>query len=328
MKKLIFLVIPVIIFHFIPLYCGELKLQLGTESGIMNSDESSARTVLRLLGRFNYQQPTSKGALSVKIRITPEGYYANQNRYILRHNADIAYNLPQSKSAWKFCLSAKNQVYALSSSDEFVQNVLITEGKYNKFLRENLTFCTGLSFVIRTMHSAPSQKLTAVQLTPGMEFGISKHSSFKTIIYLESFDIKGNERKNFGWRFGPQIIFQSKNISIFNICYQLIFTDNSQQKKIFPEQHIDVLWGRPFYKKWAVFFYINYYLLHEYDPDVLPEIVYTPINTQNWIYIQLGYDITRRIELYNRNGYFYEEVRYGAQKIEGWQTLLGFNISF
>jgi len=315
------------LFSYIQLFAGNFGFQISLESGFLKEQQEDSQTMLRLIGRFRYARQFDMSNLNIKLRLAPEGYFSRTSSSVLRTSGQIHFVVPRELSRWDFLLSAKHYKYSLLESNKQNYTLIIGGGSYQLSINQKVSIKTDISAICRIIDAIPGHRLTGVRITPTLLIPLKADYSLQTGLHGEPFEIRSEDSINDGWRIGGSFVFKKRRNPLFSFSYRLLFNKNTYQDDLSSEQHFEILLGKSLSAHWSIFFYLNYYLLPEISPETPIELVYTPLNTQNWIYLQTGFDMTKNTEIYSRFGYIYEEVNYGLQTIRGWQILLGVNFS-
>jgi hypothetical protein len=87
------------------------------------------------------------------------------------------------------------------------------------------------------------------------------------------------------------------------------------------------MWGAFLTARLSAFVYVDYQKTNPMDRTVPPEWRYTPFETENWTYLKLEYDVTKKIGLYGKGGYFKDRLPNGNTIYSGIQLLAGLRFS-
>ena len=55
--------------------------------------------------------------------------------------------------------------------------------------------------------------------------------------------------------------------------------------------------------------------------------LYTPLNSENKIYLKIAYDLSDNVEIYTKTGYFKENLYEDKFSLEGWNAMIGIELN-
>jgi len=80
--------------------------------------------------------------------------------------------------------------------------------------------------------------------------------------------------------------------------------------------------------EWSVFLLADYYTRNFKTKNSTDNnLLYTPINLENRIYIKLGYELKNSFEIYLRSGYTNESLYKNNLSIKGWNIMVGIEVN-
>ena len=156
-------------------------------------------------------------------------------------------------------------------------------------------------------------------------------------LYVEKFLIEDEVIENYtkkkesntGLRVGPELeIYYLKDFMI-NGQYRLLFHFSNNSKSTSYEHWVRLVAGKLLFPGFSAFLLIDYYWRKIKSPTDAGgiNILYSPFNIENNISLKMGYDLSDNLELYLKGGYFRNDLVYNNYAFEGWNFLLGLELS-
>ena len=193
-----------------------------------------------------------------------------------------------------------------------------------------------LGYAFQKFSSTGKQQLDMIFLNSQLYELINPFFKIGYGIYTEKFSIqndlinlKHKINSNKGWRYGPEMSLNYLKNFILKFEYRFLFYDSQFTTYPSTEQWIRLVGGKIISKKWSIFLLVDYYY-HSFKKTVNNNDneypLYTPTNFENRIYGKLGYDVSDKLEIYLKPGYFKENLFSDKYSFEGWDLLIGFEI--
>jgi hypothetical protein len=112
--------------------------------------------------------------------------------------------------------------------------------------------------------------------------------------------------------------------------YRFLIHESKYTKNLSYEHWIRFVAGTIFLGEWSVFILADYYsrkfrLLG--NPEFLINPLYSPLNLENRVYLKISRILTENLEAYSKVGYFKDNLYENEFSIEGWNFLLGIELS-
>ncbi|MBD3225640.1 MAG: hypothetical protein GF313_13005 [Caldithrix sp.] len=328
----IFIILITVFIWVESLPANQLNLQLATESGRNYSEFGQRKFVSRLIGRAQYQHNFDKTFVRFKTRFAPEFFDYDFQTNTLKFSGNVFVSRNLKNFTWQSRFFSKNYYYRSPAYNNISFHIfsLGSTVRYpvNQFVEVNW----GLDLHLRDTSTDPHNRLNSIVGEIGTLLNINQESNAQLDLSVERFHIEERFAPTFsplnsGWRYGPTIRLHHKSDYLYTLQYQYIIHSTELSSEFSDEHNFQMVWGLIFNKKWSFFLYLNYQFRDETKNEVPLNIAYSPINNENWYYLQLGYDILKHLEIYIKAGYMKDDLLYRELAIEESQFLLGFNIS-
>lgn len=156
-------------------------------------------------------------------------------------------------------------------------------------------------------------------------------------LYLEKFTIEGEtienntkrNESNTGLRLGPEVDIYYLKDFVVNGQYRLLFHFSDFSKSASYEHWVRLVAGKLIFPGFSAFLLVDYYWrkIKDSTDSGLINILYSPFNIENNISLKVGYELSDNYELYLKGGYFRNDLVYNNYAFEGWNFLIGIELS-
>ena len=87
------------------------------------------------------------------------------------------------------------------------------------------------------------------------------------------------------------------------------------------------VFGKILSPRWSLFMLADFYFRNnDSQPDINPNLLYTPLSNQNRFYVKLGNELNRQVDLFLKIGYINEDLVYDGLTFSGWRGTVGLEI--
>lgn len=320
---------------------AQVDWNIYTEGGVFHSTNNlsskSSDMLFRVDGNLRYLYTESDYSASVKLRLRPELYGLNNNFNSIKFKASGDYYKKEDIITWGVKLIGQKNFYQNKITD-FNYSIFAFSLSADWLQFENNPISIQLGYAYQTASENIEQNLDLIFWD--MKFFNSSflHSNLVYGFYAEKFSIENKYLtvfnrlgcKNKGWRFGPQISFAYQNQAIFHIEYRFLIHSSGVTKYPSYEHWVRLVAGKLFLDDWSIFLLADYYNRHfTLRDNNLSEsnLIYNPLDIENRINLKIAYEIKNGFELYFKSGYFKENFFDQQFNFDGWNILVGFEIT-
>jgi hypothetical protein len=314
--------------------------KINTEAGYYSSQGSRLINQEDILTRLDidlkYIHRTNNNTATINMKILPEFYGLDNPLRITKIRARGSYLQKKKRFNLGFHLTTHQYFFSGSSLDLSFNN-LILESHLLWLKKTSQFFQTNIGYAYQSTHRVGELNLDLLFLQASWYQPINKYLKYCYGIYVEKFQISYNvdynfqrsKAKNEGWRVGPLIVLNYLKDFLLNIDYRFLLHYSDFTTYPSYQQKLRFLLGKIFYTRYSLFLVVDYYTRDfKRKPEAIEEInvLYTPINFQNRIFLKFAYDIKKNMEIYLRYGYFKEDLYYQDYQLAGWSGLIGIAI--
>lgn len=319
---------------------GQLGWKLSAETGYYNSSGTDLikqnDLLAKLEGQIKFEHKENSSTALFQLKIRPEYYGFEKQLQSLKIKALGSYFRDWNELNGGVNLAVQKQKFKGTNFD-LSYDIFILSVEANYFIWENRPFTLNFGYAYQSVSTDYDQNLDVIFLDGKMFEYLSQYFKLGYGAYLEKFSIEKTlrgqfvvtKRENFGWRYGPQINLNYLRKFVFNFDYRFLI--HSSELTTYPsyEQWFRLAAGKMLSEEWSAFLLINYYIrkFKTSQANVESSLLYTPMNLENRIHIKIGYEINEGIELYLNSGYFKENLYKDDFSFEGWNALIGIEIS-
>lgn len=319
----------------------QVSWNVYSEGGVFvspNQNESSANDLLlRLDGNINYLYLNDDVSASLKLKVRPEFYGSNDEFRTLKFKAAGNYFQKEESMNWGIILTGQKNYYYTNNSN-FNHSIFMISVNSDWYENEENPISAQLGYAYQTASENVEQNLDLIFIDTKIFTRLFPKNNSGAGIYLERFTIDNKYLSKFtnslsinkGWRYGPQISFDYLENGIVSIEYRFLF--HASQVTEYPsyEHWLRFIAGKIFSERWSIFLLADYYnrrfTLKE-EQSVETFLIYNSIDTENKINVKLACEINDGFEVYLKSGYFREKFINQRFNFEGWNVLLGFELS-
>ena len=328
-------------FLFISSASAQLSYQLNSELGFYNSSTDVLREEKGLLARFegklSYLYETENTSVSFHVKARPEFYGFNKQLTSFKFKGGGEYSRREETFDWGINLS--RQLNRITNNNIHINyDIFSLQGNTTLFSIQDFPISSVIGYAYQNVNSGGEQNLDLIFCEAKVNQIISPYFRMGYGLYGEKFSIEnkpGNNyqigtRNNSGYRIGPEVELNYLKEFIINFQYRFLF--HASDVTLFPsyEQWIKLVAGKILLPEVSVFILINFYLREYKNASSTGDqlsILYTPINQENFINFKTTYDLTDALSLYLKGGYFRENLIYNNYSFEGWNFVLGIELS-
>jgi hypothetical protein len=318
---------------------GKTLWRLSGETGIYQFQDITHNKfqsgLFKLEGSVDYNKIHRTSDWKFQFRIKPEFYHSRNVFSNLKFFFTGQYTDKMSRGKWGVSFDTQ-RFYYYNDNESFAFDLM----NINSFLLRSILKHTYIFFnanyLYRDVSNSFDQSLDAIAgefklVLPQLKLwdtGIGLYTErFKIREKDYPFDSKQNT-KNSGWRYGPEISMDLHSKSVLSAVYRFLFHQSDITKQPSYEHQVRVLFGKLLSDRWAIFFLVEYYfnkftLIDETNTNLL----YSPVDNENVINLKLDYDINQNVSFYLKTGYMKENLIYSGFSTQGWQSVLGFQLT-
>ena len=284
---------------------------------------------------YNYKNENRKG--SIKFRVRPEFYGLNNQLSTLKLRGDASYF--QNEKAFTWGINLSDQKYEVKSDNfNLTYNTFILSGNYEGYVNGKLPLNIILGYGYQDIGYSGEQNLDLFFGDIKLFQLLDENLKVGYGAYIENFSITGRSiynlvnsgEENKGWRFGPEISFNYLGDEIVNFDYRFLFHNSEFTNSPSIEHWFRLVAGKLITSRFSVFVLIDYYIRnfkYKINADKYSYLLYTTMNFDNRIFLKFGYEFNDNVELYIRSGYFKENLYSSKYNFDGWNALIGVELS-
>ncbi len=316
---------------------AQIKFKASAETGYYKNTGTSIVEQSDLYtsfdGQIGYKFNDEKRSANFSLRLRPEFYGFENRMQTLKFRAEGSYT--QNEEGFDWGARLNRQRYSFNGNNinlAFDSFNLIFDGDLF-FLKENpVSITAGYGF--QNISNDTKQNLDSYFFDGRIIQLLNQFTKVGGGIYIEKFSVSGSSifpyqnllDKNNGWRFGPQINFNYLKDAVINFDYRFMFHSSSITNNPSYEQWLRLVAGKLLSERWSAFllsdFYFRKFSLNQSGENNL-NLLYTPMDFENRIYLKVGYELNDFFELYIRTGYFKENLVSDKFSYSGWNALIG-----
>jgi len=320
---------------FIPniMHAKKFSFIISAEGGPYCSTSLSNEIMARFSGRIQYLNSVNRTQYLVKVRIIPEFYAPENPLQAIKVRGSFQLKRIENNFSWQAHLSNRYNYYSLKQLNRYSDNLFLIGGKLNFALNKDFLFLFAMDYLKRDIFNPAVNNLSSITGHAGLEYSFKNKTHLAIQLYLENYMIESEQetvagKQNNGWRFGPQVELRHRSSYIFNITYHFLFVTSQLSTQSTSLHRLQLIWGKYFGINWSAFLFINLLLQNSVSDQIPDELVYLPLNNENWLYLKTGYDLNVDTELFLKCGYARDELFNQNLSLSGWQILLGINHKF
>lgn len=320
---------------------AQVDWDIKTEGGFSNSANNlsvkSSDVLFRMDGNLQYLYSQNDYSASVKFKVRPEIYGFNKNFRSIKFKALGDYYQKEDVINWGINLIVqKNFYYSQTADFNYSIFALSINADWYEFAKYPIT--TQIGYAYQTASENIEQNLDLLFIDIKAYKSLFHHNNFGYGFYIEKFSIENkylskltnSENTNKGWRLGPQISFDYQDEEVVRIEYRFLMHSSQLTKYPSYENWIRLIAGKIFLDKWSVFLLADYYDRHftlKENKFTETNLIYNPLDIENRINIKIAYEVSSPFEIYLKSGYFKENFFDQKYNFDGWNVLLGLEIS-
>lgn len=320
---------------------GQIKLEGSLESGYYKS--AGTNDILQngfftgIDGKAGYNYRDKQRIASINLRARPEFYGFDNQLRTLKLKGEASYIQNEESFNWGIKL-AQQKYNFISSGLDLTYNMFDLSGSLDGYVWEGSPAALNFGFAYQDIGTPNEQSLDLFFGEGKLYQSLNEFTKFGYGAYLERFIVTGNppyfysdpKSENKGWRYGPEFSLNYLGAGVFNLDYRFLFHNSGFTHYPSIEHWIRLVAGKIISEHLSVFLLIDYYLRNfKYNDNAekYSYLLYTAMNFDNRIYVKLGYDINDNVEVYLRSGYFKENLYGNKLNFDGWNALIGIDVS-
>lgn len=322
---------------------AQLLWKINGEMGYFNSSApgfAEDHDVLsRLDAQLKYQYSGDEKQAAFTFRIRPELYGFDNKIGTLKFRLSGNYLQDEENFSWGLNLSAQRLEFRDAAFNSGSENFII-EGVIN-LLADSLplSLVPGYAYQLQKSDPLQDQDMDILFLDANLSRYFSNYFEMNYGAYLEYFTVTDHKSllpavprlsTSGGWRAGPQLGFRYVKDFMFDCSYRFLLHNSKETEFPSFEHQIKLLAGKILLPRFSAFVFANYYyraLKNRKDAQNASSFLYTPVNSENTIYLKLGYDLSSTIESYIKYGYANENLFYKEFSLKGWSLLFGIELN-
>ncbi|MDP2208880.1 MAG: hypothetical protein Q8K98_08910 [Bacteroidota bacterium] len=319
-------------------YC-QVTWKTSLETGYYNSSgdglSEQEDVQIKLEGQVKYNYQRKKQNASVHLRVRPEMFGLKEQLRSMRLKAFASYSYDFDNFVGGINITSQRHLFSGKNLEISYESFLLLSDASFKICN-NTPANASLGYAYHSL-SAEEQSLDLIFFDTKLNQIINSYLKIGYGAYGEKFLVGGLTRtnyilqknKNSGWRLGPKVNLSYIRDFIFNFEYRFLL--HGSQLTAFPsfEHWLRIVTGKIFGERWSVFLLADYYTRKFKTKDLtLTEnnLLYTPMNLENRIYLKLGYEINQSTEIFFKSGYFNESLYKNNLSIKGWSWMIGVEV--
>jgi hypothetical protein len=316
----------------------QVDWRINSEAGFYESSGDivleSNGPITRLDSYLKYKHEAEKRSASLQLRFRPELYSFNNPVSSIKLKAEGDYYQGEENFDWGLNLTGQKNFLNTNTID-YTYDIFVFSVNTD-FSKIGLNANGGYAYQIIKGRDEYNLDLLFLDVKSFSRF--SHYIKFGYGLYLERFFVSNkiilinntSENKNEGWRTGPQISLTYLKDYIVNIDYRLLFHESEFTKNLSYEHWIRVVAGKIFLNYFSAFLLADYSFYRfikssNYIEAVTP--LYTPLNSENKIYLKIAYEIKDNLEIYTKTGYFRDNLYEDSFSLEGWNAMIGIELN-
>ncbi len=310
------------------------RLQASGEGGAFYTNDYADNSIMRFIGNLHYSKTFSQSYFQLKMRLAPEMYDEDPSKSVFKSKTVLTFGGRNDTAlAWQFEMSHRYYYYNLGQSGNLQYNILYLSGQTSWPRKKRASWLAQFSYFYRDISAQPYTRLDSYSAQGGIG-GRFRHWIFYQLkLYAEAFTIRAatdfmGKAQNKGTRIGPLISVHYSNDYIFNASYLLVLEDNQLNKKLMIEHSVRLVAGKYLSDRLSLFVYAKYFIRSSSEEVVPEQLTYTPLDSENWFYAKVGYDIIKNSEIFLRFGYVNDTLPGRKEHLSGWQVLAGIHYLF
>lgn len=323
-----------LLFLFFPLFVfSQIDWRVSAETGFYNSYGDAVIKKSGLITRFDsflkYKYEQGKREASVQFRFHPELFGTISPVKSAKLKADGAYYQNEGNLTWGMNVTGQRN-FLNANTVNFTYNIFAAAVNF-AWSDIGLNASTGYAYQIIKERDRYGLELLFLDLKLLQQFNsfIKYGAGFYVERFFASNEIildEKNENNNNGWRTGPQISFIYLKDFILNVDYRILFHESEFTRYLSYEHWIRIVTGKIFFRDLSAFLLADYNFYRyvkssDYVEAVTP--LYTPLNSENKVYLKIAYELSDNVEVYTKTGYFKENLYEDRFSFEGWNFTFG-----
>ena len=292
------------------------------------------RLLIRWIGRLSYAQKFENNYINIKGRISPDLYGSGLDASALKLGGEINLGGNLKLVNWQANISSRNYYYRSDRFNDVTFNIFQLGFRLSHTISNKYSLNAGVDYFYRQNAEQPRNEIDDYRYSIAGVYKLNPSNILSCELVIEKFLIQRRktifpQNENKGVRIGPVISYNHRSKHLINLSYESMNHTTELFDEEYWEHRIHVLWGYYFTKTWSVFLLANYLFRPDQHPDeTMIELTYTSANNETGYHLKLGYDFTKRTEIYLKAGYTKDELLYQNTDLAGWQYLIGMNFKF
>ncbi len=318
--------------------CGVLSWKLESEGGYFRSGASTFDMNNGLLTRFegalHYKKQNTSNRLDISVRLKPEFYGLDTGNHNTKLFVYGQFHHRRGRLAWQVSASGRKFSF-YSNNGDISYRLFQTGGRLYYTIATGWPINFAFNYVFRNADIENRQHLNGFYMQGQIIRNLSKYWQTSAAILFEKFRLSrqflpvadiGYSQNN-GWRAGPEISLEYRKNILLAARYHYLFHKSRFSTRPMGEHWMRFLLAKVIIPRWTLLFLSDFYFLKL--PPVSPEnleLVFTPVDTENRIYLKLDHDLEKNLSLYCKLGYLNEKIIFQNLSISGWQLTIGLHV--
>jgi hypothetical protein len=309
---------------------GEAGYYRASNSSVFNTND----LITRFEGLLTYKKQYHKHSWFLEFRTASELYGIENATTALKFSGKGQFQQRFSKLSVNFFLHGRKYFYN-NNLLGLTFNIFQISGNSYWFFHKRRFLFFSFNYFYRDLENNTDNSLDAIVFTGKLYHSFLPFGKISAGIYLENFQVGSASflgipeiiTKNVGWRFGPEIGLDYSQKVVININYRVLWHRSDLISNTSWEQWIRLLFGKLISRKWSIFFLVDYYFRDFPQPEGENlNLLYSPIENENRIYLKLEHDLQKRWSVFLKIGYIKDNLIYDNFSLSGLQTTVGLKI--
>ncbi len=314
---------------------GDLKYKITGEGGVarassrVNDAENFLPTGIE--GQLKLIHSDKKYGWYLQTDVQPEIFFQSFNITALNWTANGQYLQKYRRFNWSIKSDYRMNRVSVNAFD-LNYNVILAGVHANWYFKPGASLAFSAEFASRNLDAGLKNQLQAYILSAKWRRFLTLSTKFSAGIFAENFYIDGSGtdsgvRENNGWRLGPEVALDYKKRFVLNARYRLISHRSQLIDDPVLEHWMRFVFGKILSSRWSLFLLADFYIRNSSNqPEVNPNLLYTPLSNQNRFYVKLDQEFSRQVDIFLKIGYINEDLVYDGLTFSGWRGTIGLEI--
>lgn len=323
-----------------PKLFSQFSVQGNVESGFYKSMgdflSKESDLIIALEGKLDYRFEHENTEASFELKTRPEWFGLKKDLLSFKFRGSGDFLRREENFDWG--IGVTRHLNRVSGGGVDINyDIFSVQGNTNFYLIEDLPVSIILGYAYQNIGSSIQQNHDIV-FVEGKAHGIyNPYFRAGYGLYIEKFLIEGETITDYtkkmesssGFRFGPELEINYLKDFVINGQYRFLVHSSDNTKFPSYEHWVRLVTGKFLFTDFSTFLLIDYYwrsIKNSGDIEKI-NILYSPFNVENQIYLKVSYAISDYYEIYLKGGYFRNDLVYNNYMFEGWNFLVGMELS-